>query len=454
TLRDQKRDFRYAIVPRQESDVAPTEAEVVAYYESNKDEFMTAEQVALEYVELDAAKLEVPVEVDEATLQQRYEEQKARFGQAEQRAAAHILVKVDPNADAEAQKAAQAKAAGLAAEARAGKDFAELAREHSDDIGSKSQGGDLGFIERGTTQPAFETALFEMEAGAISDPVKTDEGYHVIRLGEVKAEQIRPFAEVRAELEQEYLESERERVFVERSGELIDKVYEDPNALAPAAEALGLKLERTALFGREGGEGIAGNPAVVRAAFSDRVLVEGGISDAIEIGPNHLVVIRVDEHKPRVVRPIEEVRDDIVARLREQAAVARTEALAKSLREQLAAGAAFDEVAAKSGGTIETVSGIGRTALNLDAALVGKAFTLPRPKDADAPTREVVELRPGDYALVELTRVVDGDAKAAAADERARVRTQLQQGMQAVEGRALLAALRAKSEVKVAEDRM
>lgn len=453
TLRDQKRDFRHALVARAPAEAEPTDSGIAAYHEAHKDEFMTPEQVALEYVEIDAAQLDAPPPLDESSLKQRYEDQKSRFGQAEQRVASHILVKVDPNADAEAQKSAQAKAAALAEQARAGRDFAELAKGSSDDIGSKAQGGDLGAIERGTTQPAFEEALFAMQPDEISDPVKTDEGYHVIKLREIKPEQVRPFEEVRAELEKEYVDGEREREFVERSGELIDKVYEDPNALAPAAEALKLELKRTALFGREGGEGIAANPAVVRAAFSDRVLVEGGISDAIEIGPNHLVVIRAEEHKPRVVRPLEEVRDEIVARLKDEASIARTEALVRTLRAELDAGASLEDVAAKAGATIETAEGIGRTALNVDAALVGKVFALPRPAPGK-PTRSVVELRKGDYALVELTAVVDGDPSKLTAEERTRAREQLQQGVAAVEGRALLGALRAGAEVKVAEDRM
>ena len=454
-LRDQKRDFRWALVPRQAAEKTPTDAEVAAYYEAHKDEFMTAEQVALEYVEIDAAKLTVENKPDEAALKARYEEQKSRYGQPEQRMASHILVKVDANADAAAQKAAQTKAAELSAQARSGKDFAELAKSSSDDQGSKAQGGDLGAIERGTMQPAFEDALFAMkEAGEISEPVRSDEGYHVIKLREIKAEQVRPFEEVRAEIENEMLESEREHAFAEVSGQLIDKVYSDPNALGATAESLGLEVGHTALFSRQGGEGIAANPLVVRAAFSDPVLVEGNVSDAVDLGTNHIVLLRAEEHKPAAVRPLEEVRADIVARITQEAETERTKALAASLREELAGGAAFEAVAQKAGATIETATGVGRSALNLDAALAAKAFALPRPKSAAAPVRDVVELRPGDYALVEVTQVVDGDAKAVAADERERVRNQLLQGLQVAESRALLAALRAETEIQVAEDRM
>ena len=453
TLRDQKRTFRHAMVPRQAAEAAPTDAEVAAYYEAHKNEFMSDEQVALEYIEIDASALEVESVPDEATLERRYEEQKARYGTPERRIASHILVKVDATADAEAQKAALAEAEALAEKAKAGADFAALATEASDDLGSKAQGGSLGAVERGTMQPAFEERLFAMQPGETSDPIRTDDGYHVVRLVEIEPEQVRPFEEVRAEIEREYLDSERERVFADVTGKLIDKVYEDPNALQPAAESLDLELKRTGLFGRTGGEGIAAHPAVVRAAFSDRVLVEGGISDAIELGPNHVVVLRADEHKPSVARPLEDVRAQIVARLQDESAAKRTEALARELETALGAGAAFEEVATRAGATVSTADAVQRSALDLDAALLREVFSLPRPA-AGAAVRDVVELRRGEHALIELTAVVDGDPKALAAEERERIRMQLQQGLQASESRAFVAALRAGMDIKVAEDRM
>lgn len=452
-LRDQTRDFRYVMAPRQSPAAEPTEAQIKAWFEAHKDDFMTQEQVMLAYVELDAAAMKVSTQADEETLKSRYEEQKTRFVVPEQRLASHILIKVDPNADAATQKQAQERAAALVAQARAGADFAELAKANSDDVGSKAQGGDLDWIEPGVTQPAFETALFALAAGTVSDPVKSDEGYHVIQLRETRPETVKTFEEARAELETEYLASERERVYSEVSGELIDRIFKDPTELEEAAKDLGLQIRRTAMFGREGGEGIAATPQVVKAAFSDQVLVDGSVSDPIELGPNHIVVVKADEHKARMPKPLEEVRGEIVQRINEDAAHERSDAYAKALAGKLNAGATLEALATEAGAAVETAAGIGRTALNLEGALVAKVFALPRPA-SDKPTRAAVELRRGNHALVELTAVSDGDPAKVDAADRDRVRAQLVQGKQAAESRALLDGLRAATEVQVAEERM
>jgi peptidyl-prolyl cis-trans isomerase D len=294
-LRDQTRDFRFAKLDRPAADVKIADADIEAYYKSHGDEFMTPEKVSLEYVELDAAKLQADLKADDATLKQRYEEQKSRFVSPEQRLASHILVKADAKADAAAQKAALEKAQSIAAEAKAGRDFAALAKTESADLGSKAQGGDLGWLEKGVTDPAFESALFAMKKGDVSDPVKTDEGYHIIQLRDVRPEKVRGFDEVKAELTKQYLESERERIYSDLSGKLTDAIYQDPTSLAAAAKDLGLSLQKTGLFTRTGGEGIAANPAVVKAAFSNAVLTEGNTSDAVRTWS--------ESHRVRAGRP-------------------------------------------------------------------------------------------------------------------------------------------------------
>lgn len=205
-LRDQTRTFAYVELPSAgpESIGEITDADVKTWYDEHPEQYVSAETLGLEYIEIDGSKVDVPVTVDESTLRERYEEQKARFVVAEQRLASHVLIKVAPDADADAVKAAQAKAADLAARARVeGADFAALAKENSEDPGSKNTGGDLGWVEKGIFEPAFETALFAMQPNTVSDPVKTAEGWHVIQLREIKPETGKAFEAVRAELEKE-----------------------------------------------------------------------------------------------------------------------------------------------------------------------------------------------------------------------------------------------------------
>lgn len=454
-LREQLRDFSYAILPPvPPASTEPPQAELETWYAANKGDFMTEEQVALRYVELDAAQIPLPAEPDEATLRQRYEDQKNRFVVAEQREASHILVKVAVDADADTLKAAQDKAAALAAQARAaGADFAALARANSDDVGSKASGGDLGFLEKGITQPAFETALFSMAEGQVSDPVKTDEGFHVIQLRKIEAERSKSFEEVRDELAEQYRTGERERIYNEQAAKLIDQIYKDPTSIEPAAAAIGTEVRKTAPFGRFGGEGIAANPAVLKEAFSDRVLADGGVSDPIELGNNHVVVIQLEQHSPRAERPLDEVRAQVVARMNAEAARTAGNDRARMLGERFSQGAELAALAGETGATVTDAAGVGRSAINHESSLVSEVFKLPRPADGQ-PVRRVVNL-PGDrHALVELRAVVEGDPSKVEAAQRDAARNELQRAASAIESRALLEALRATTEVVIAEDRL
>ncbi|MEO7430893.1 MAG: SurA N-terminal domain-containing protein, partial [Dokdonella sp.] len=283
-LNDQRRDFRYV---KLEKAAAPTEEvgteELESYYTAHAADFMVPERVAAEYVELDGSKLDVNLTPDDSVLKERYEKDKARYVSAEQRLASHILIKVDGKGGPGEQKAALAKAETVAKEAHDGKDFAALAKEYSTDLGSKNLGGDLGWLDKGSTDEAFETALFALKKGEISPPVLTSEGYHVIELRDTRAGKTRSFDDVKTELAKQYADGERDRVFGDKAGRLTDLTYQDPSSLETAAKELGLTVQKTALFARQGGgEGIAANPAVAKAAFSDNVLVQNNNSDPID----------------------------------------------------------------------------------------------------------------------------------------------------------------------------
>jgi peptidyl-prolyl cis-trans isomerase D len=452
-LRDQTRDFRFVKLERPKTDVPVADADIEAYYKAHGDEFMTPEKVSLEYLEVDAAKMQADAKVDDATLKQRYDEQKNRFIAAEQRLASHILIKVAANADAAAQKAALEKAQAIAAEAKSGKDFAALAKAESADLGSKAQGGDLGWLEKGVTDPAFEAALYALNKGDISDPVKTDEGYHVIQLRDVRAEKVRPFEEVKAELAKQYLESERERVYSEVSGKLTDAVYQDPTSLTGAAKELGLPLQKTTLFTRAGGEGIAANPAVVRAAFSSSVLTEGNTSDAIELGPNHIAFVRVDQHEKSVPKALADVREQIRKKLSDQAVAKQAGEQADVLLARLEKGEALDQIAAPLKLKVEQQKDIGRSAANLDRALVDEVFSLARPQEGKAVAAKVA--LPGDvYALVALDAVKDGDPAKLDAKTREAARNQLSQSIGDQALRGYVDSLRKTAKIEVVEDRL
>lgn len=453
-LRGQLRDFNALVLATPVvADASVSDEEAGAYYAQHQQEFLNPEQVSIEYLELDAANLEVELTADESTLRDRYEREKARFVTTEQRLASHILVKVGGNGSPEEQKAALEKAQKLADEARSGKPFAELARQNSDDLGSKALGGDLDWIDVGMMDPAFESALYALEKGKVSDPVLSSEGYHVIELRDIRPGKTRTFEEVRDDLAREYTESEHERVYNQKSSRLIDLAMQDSTSLEPAANELGLVVQKTPLFTRDGGAGIAANPAVLRAAFSDEVLVQGNNSDSIDLGANHVAVIRVAEHKPATPRPLDEVREDIHQRIVAARIADQAKANAEALYARLEGGESLDALAAGLNLEVKSEKEVGRNALNVDSDLLKAVFAMPRPQE-DKVAHTLVKLANDEYALVDLVKVVDADPASLEAPTREAARESLRQNQSYAAMRDLVTSLRSKMKIQVFEQRL
>jgi len=264
---------------------------------------------------------------------------------------------------------------------------------------------------------------------------------------------VRGFDEVKPELAKQYLEGERERKYSDISGRLTDLIYQDPSSLEPAAKELGLKVEKTALFARTGGEGIAANPAVVNAAFSNTVLTEGNSSDPIELGPNHIVVIHLDQHEKSVPKPLEQVREEIRKRLVDEQLTKQARERVEALYARIEKGETLDHVADELKLKVVQEKDIGRNAANVDRQLVAAVFKLPRPA-ADKPSTAKVPLASDTYALVALEAVKDGDPSKLDAKTREAARNQLRQGVSAEAVRGYLDSLRKSAKIEIAEDRM
>ncbi|MCE7951072.1 MAG: peptidylprolyl isomerase [Xanthomonadales bacterium PRO7] len=452
-LRDQTRDFWFVKLPKPDAGAAIADADIDAYYKAHADQFMTPEKVSLDYVELDASKMQSDTKPDDAALKKMYDEQKSKFVSPEQREASHILIAVGKNADAAAQKAALAKAEGIEKELKAGKDFATLAKADSDDLGSKTQGGDLGWLEKGVTDPAFESALFAMKKGDVSDPVKSADGYHIIWLRDVHPEAVRSFDEVKDELAKKYVDEQREHEYSDISGKLTDAIYQDPSSLAPAAKALGLEVQKTGLFARSGGTGIATNPAVVKAAFSNSVLSEGNTSDPIELGTDHIVVVRVDQHVKPEPQPLDAVREQIRTTLSAQQSAKAAKERADALLARLRKGEALDKVAAELKLAPVEEKGIGRDAANLEKPLVDAVFALPRPA-AGKSVPGMVALNADSYALFQLDAVKEGDPSKLDPRTREAALNQLRQGVGYESMTGFLDSLRKAAKIEIAENRL
>lgn len=452
-LRLQRRDVRYAQLPQPKIDNAPvTSEQVQAYYDQHKDQFGTPEQVSLQYIEVNEADLKPAAAPSDEELRKRYENEKAKFVQPEQRLVSHILINVPKNATPDQQKAALAKAQKIASEATPA-DFAKLAQQDSDDLGSKRQGGDLGWLEKGVTTPAFDEAMFKMQKGQISQPVLSDEGYHIIWLRDVRSGIAKPFEQVRDELLKEAEAGSKDRVYNDLAGKLTDKTYQNPSSLEPAAQELGLKIQSTPLFSRAGGPGIAADPKVLKAAFSDDVLAQGNNSNLIELGTGHAVVIRVDKHVAASTKPLADVEDAVRQKVIAQRETAAAKTQADALLARLQKGESFDTVAASVNATVQKAEGVMRSQPNLAPELEKKAFLLPHPQPGK-PEYAEVELGDGSFSLLALDKVEGADMSKIRPEELEMLRNQMVKAYGAEATQEFIGQLRSQTEITIFKERL
>jgi len=451
-LVEQTRDVRFAVLPAAEEDTTEiSEQDIAQWHQNHLHRYRAPESVSLDYVEIDGSRLPPPGEPDEGSLQQRYEREKSRFTEPEKRLASHILI-VANGADVSAQTAAQEQAAALAEAARNGAEFATLAREHSDDPGSQSAGGDLGWVERGMMTGPFEDALFALREGEISAPVKTDFGWHVLYLRELKPGAEVPFDAVRETLAAEEREAMRERQFSDLSGQVVDEVYRNPTSLEAAAALAGKAIERVGPVVRGERSGFAALPEIQRAAFSESLIQDGTVSDPIELGPQHLALIRVVEHTPERALTVEEAREQVIADLRHDRSTRKARERADALLARLQEGTDLKALAAEAKVQLQTRQGLSpRVAAQSGADIF---FSTPAPVEGGAASVGKILLPDNSLLLFVVDKVSPGDAGAVAELSQAELRRQLAALYGEEDALTLLKMRRGEMKISVFEERL
>lgn len=403
----QTRDFASQTIHIDTKSVDVSDDELKAYYDEHKDQYMSPEQVVVEYVELRKESFFAQAEASDEELQALYQKEIANL--AEQRRAAHILLEVN---DKLSDEQAKAKLAEVAERLKQGEDFAKLAEEVSQDPGSASNGGDLGFAGPGVYDPEFEKSLYALKKDEVSAPVRSSFGWHLIKLLDVQAPEVPSFDSLKAKLEREVKAQQVEQRFVEAAKELEEASFEASDLAQPAQE-LGLQVQTSGAFGREGGEGVAANRQVVQAAFSPEVLEDGANSSAIELDPDTTLVLRVKEHRKPTLLPLEEVsagiRDTLSRKKASEAAKTEGEALLAQLRDGGASGKDWKVVEAAT-----------RSQEGVEPEVLQALFRMAKPEDGKSSFAGVT-LNNGDYVVLRLDGV--GQAKAElSAEEKASYR--------------------------------
>jgi len=421
-LEDESREADFLLLPasRYAAAVTVPPERIASYYEEHKAEFMTDETVALQYLELRLADVAAGVAVTEQELREYYEQvARERYFAPERRRASHILLE---SGDDDA--AARARADELLGQLQQGADFAELARENSDDPGSKEQGGDLGWATRESYVSAFAEALFDpsLKPGELRGPVKTQFGYHLIRLDEVEEAHQRSFDEVRDELETDFRNDRAQAIFYERSQELADEAFSALTELETVAQKTGLQLGTVEGFTRSGGGPFGPERKVIEAAFSRDVLDDGQNSPALSLGDDRVVVLRVTDHQLPEQRSLDSVREAIEGELGLQAALEAAEAEGRALVARLENGETLAQVAESLGLATNGRASVRRTAA-LPPELVSGIFAAPRPGDS-ARSVGIARLASDDVAVFAVYGVragsLDAPEQLAMVGERAR----------------------------------
>ena len=422
----------------------PDDAAIKAYYDAHKSEYMTPETVNLRYVELSLAQLESKVSVDDAQLKAFYEEQKTktpdRFSQAEQRRVRHILLPVnDPKEDA----AVKLKAEGILKRAQGGEDFSKLAKEFSQDPGSAAQGGDLGWAEKKVFVGPFADAAFSMKVDEIRGPVKTQFGYHILKLDGIQPPAVKTFEQSKAELETEYKRNEAERLFNNAQDQLADAALQNATDIESVAKKAGLTVQDIANFNRNDGGGALGKvPAVIDAAFSQDVL-DGRLSPIVEVEKGRGVVLRATDHQVPQQKPLEAVRTDVVAAWKKQRGVELAAAAAADAAKRLNAGESWDAVAKSLGLTAQAPKFIARSDQDVPMEIRTTAFNAPKP--AQKSIYENLSFANGDAAVLAFSAVREDPNAAIVKD--ADIRRQFAAQIASSEAQSYAAAARADAKV-------
>ncbi|HXS28372.1 MAG TPA: peptidyl-prolyl cis-trans isomerase [Steroidobacteraceae bacterium] len=403
-LRNEEREVEYVVLPAGKfASAAPIDDKAVeAYYQAHKSEFMSPEFVRLQYAQLNLSQVSSHVQVSDADLHDYYDKHKQRYVLPERRRARHILIAVN---DKRNDAAALARAEEVLAKLKAGGNFAALAKEYSDDPGSASQGGDLGWSERSAFVGPFADAVFSMKADEIRGPVKTQFGYHIIQLEGIQPGQTKTFEQARAEIEQQV----RHDKALDRFGDLQEQIQQQLDSGSPTLEGLakqfGLQTGEVPQFVRGTGGGAIGNSRELQnTVFGDAVLTEHRIGGPVLVNNDRLVLVKALEHHMPAPKPIAQVRDTIVAAIRKDRENAAALAAAQDAAKKLESGAAFDGVARDLGVKAEPLHYISRTDPSVPADIRSDVFASPKPQNGK-PVYRTVALDKGGAALIGITNV-------------------------------------------------
>ncbi len=428
TLREERRDIRYLSVPiGQFKDASSVSDEDIAnWYEDNSARYQTTENIDLDYIALRVE--DFAVEISEAEVRELFELQKDTLQVPELRAVSHILF--EP-ADGESDEALQARVDAVRQQVEVdGANFAALAYEHSQDLGSANFGGELGFTSGDTFPPKIEDAIAKLNLNQVSEPVESESGWHLLLVTEIRSGAAPTFDEMRTELESQLQGERSQRELVKTSERLKDLVFNAEDLSGPAEE-LGLSVARVDAVNRYGGRGMFADNRVIAAAFSPELLEEGYNSEVLELEEGLFLVVRVAQHYPAALKPLAQVRSDVIDAILDSQARDNASQHADGLLVRLSEGASIEELALAGNYEWQVELGARRDNRNVPRATLARAFEIAT--NANGSVFDYVQTPEGDVEVFEIFRVTAGSVDKI--DERRK--TQIGLGLADQSARAL-----------------
>ena len=425
--------------------VVVKEEDIVAYYDARPDEFRSPETVDFDYIELRRDLLTQEVEITEEALLRQYEESANRNQQDEQRQARHILITFDDD-----EAGAEEQAVALTVRVNAGEPFEDLARQYSKDGGTAEQGGDLGRILQTQMPGPLGDAIFTMQKGEIQGPIRSDFGFHVVRLDDIIVGGPLPLDQVRGELEAELRTRAADAEFLELERTLADALF-DANDLEVMAETSGLEVAVATGFTRTGGEPFGGSQAAIDAVFDENVLINGQISDVIEVDRNRSAVIQVKEYHPEARRSLDQVRSDITFNLQSERALNMTQDRARRFSDALQDGQAFDVAASEVEAQVTPAVVVDRQDETIDPVVLDRIFRAKKPAPGNARIDDAITSI-GDVAIFMITAVVPGRPEAIPLADRDARKDQLESAAGASDYIAYVSELAQRASIERSDD--
>jgi peptidyl-prolyl cis-trans isomerase D len=410
-LLNQRRDIAYSILPltKFKAEANPNSQQLLDYYGQHQADFIQAEAISLDYVELNLAKIIAEQKISEQQIAQYYQDNTALFTQPARYHLAHILLK--RTADANQANNTEQKLAQLTSQLKKGDDFSALAKSFSDDVVTAQKGGDLGWVHLADLSPALQTAVAKMvQPGSVSQPFATPYGYEIIKLLDITPAKQQLLAQVTDNIKQRLAEQQAHERFAQLSDKLSSLSFSNPDSLAPVAKELRLPIQQTGLFTQDAAKSKATsliqNAKVIAAAFSKDVKA-GNNSDLIEIAPGQIIVLRIHQSKPASVLPFAQVKHTIADILQRQAMQEAAKKMGKEIIAKLGAGITQAELASQYGISWQTAEALSRHSESPQMAIVQASFQMAPPANKTQPMYQYIQLPSGDPVIIVLKNVIN-----------------------------------------------